>query len=99
MNPTNDPVARMESENTRLRAERRMLRRLTEEERAARWERIMQLLQFLFHVIPTLSGGLQVAATDLRVDTISDLESLLDPMELEPTIHDIEAAEEEVETA
>jgi hypothetical protein len=99
MNPTNDPVARMETDRRLLRAERRALRRRTEEERAARWERIMQLLDFLFKTIPTLTGAPKTLAYSLQADAMADLEFMLEPIEAVPTDQDYLEADKELETA
>ena len=99
MNPTNDPVARMQTDRRLLRAERRALRRRTEEERAARWERIMQLLDFLFKTIPTLTGTAKTLAYSLQEDAVGDIGSMIEPIVVDLTEQDYLEADKELETA
>jgi hypothetical protein len=72
-----------------LRRQRRLFRRLTEEERAARFERIMQLLRFLMEAWPTFSPLIVPAADDLKQDAINDLQEVMNTLPDEDTIEDL----------
>jgi hypothetical protein len=69
-----------------LRRQRRFFRRLTEEERAARFKRIMELLNFLFQAIPTLTVPMKAIAFD-QVEALQvDLANVMVPLPNEDII-------------
>lgn len=69
-NETNTPITRRQR---RVQLGRRLFREMTEEERAARFERIMRLLDFLFKIMPTLTGKVAVDALLLADDASTEL--------------------------
>jgi hypothetical protein len=90
---TNETNNETTNEAGTLRRQRRFFRRLTEEERAARFERIMQLLRFLMEAWPTFSPLIIPTADALKQGAITDLYEVMNPIPDEDTIEDLDEEE------
>jgi hypothetical protein len=99
MSTTNETNALNHPTVHRLRVERRLFRRLTEEERAARFKRIMELLHFLFEAIPALNATPQSIASDLWRRATADLDSLNPSLADVPTDNDKSTIENDQDLA
>jgi hypothetical protein len=91
---TNEAASETTSDPQILRRQRRLFRRLTEEERAARFKRIIQLLQFFLEAWPVFSPLIVPQAKSCMYHLYDDLGDLLKPLPSEDTLEDLPEEDE-----
>jgi hypothetical protein len=91
---TNETNSEMTNDVGTLRRQRRLFRRLTEEERAARFKRIIEMLQFLMEAWSTFSPLIVSKASDLKWKLHVELGDVLESLPSENTLVDLPEEEE-----